>query len=240
MDLSVVANVWSSVLDLLDWWTTGRVGTLAACVAAAGALWAARVATRNWKQQQADSKARSRPMVVADLQTIPFVDGNASLVIRNYGPSLARNVRVAFDPPLPGDATTRSGKSSIIPFLVARYQNPIRVLPPGAALSNVYYVGTPDKDGDWSNDERVPDQITVKISYESDEGDAYEDVFPLDMQVLRKETTANSSTAPEAQLRVAVKHLGAIKNSLVTLAQAQKTKDRSDGPAAPKTRPGAD
>src|SRR4051794_36626263 len=114
--------VWGWLNDFFDWWTTQRVAAGTAVVAAAAAVTAATSGVRTLRQNRRDSKARSRPMVAAELREIPYVKGTQILVVRNYGPSIARNVRVKFDPeiPDPDDPST-----SVTPFLKRRYAKPV-------------------------------------------------------------------------------------------------------------------
>lgn len=82
--------------EFFDWWTTQRVSATAAVVATAAGVTAATSGVRTLRQNRRDSKARSRPVVAAELREVPYVKTSEILVVRNYGPSIARNVRVRF------------------------------------------------------------------------------------------------------------------------------------------------
>ena len=193
--------------EFAHWWTTSRVGAAAAGVGAfAGAL-AAGVGIRTFAQTRRDSKARSRPMVAAELRSVPHVRSQ-SLVIRNYGPSVARNLKVTFDPPI---AQPENPAGLATPFMLVRYERPISVMTPGMELDNLYYVGQPGPDGDIVNSEPTPDRVNVVLTYENDAGDDFQDVFELDVDTIRKRTWVTSSAAPEALMKQSAGHLKGIE-----------------------------
>ena len=206
---------WDWLSDFLDWWTTQRVAAGTAVVAAGAGVTAATSGVRTLRQNRRDSKARSRPMVAAELRDVPYVKGTQILVVRNYGPSIARNVRVSFDPevPDPDDPST-----SVTPFLKRRYANPIPVLTPGMELDNVYFSGQ-QEGGSWVNREPTPEQVTLTIAYENDAGDEFTDVFPLDTNLIRNRTYTESSASPDAQMKV-------LATSAKTLADVAVAADR--------------
>lgn len=144
---------WGWLHDFLDWWNTQRVAAAAAAVGAVAAASAATIGNRTLRQNRRDSRSRSRPMVAAELRDEPYADATQILVIRNYGPSIARNVRVSFDPPIPDPVDP---SSSGTPFLKKRYANPIPVLTPGMGLDNVYYSARPGSGDQFENLEPTP------------------------------------------------------------------------------------
>lgn len=149
-------------------------------------------------------------MVAAELRDVPYVEAIQALVVRNYGPSIAMNVQLTFDPPIPDT----EDPSRVTPFLNMRYERPIPVMTPGMELDNIYWSGEPGSGGEWVNTEPTPAQVAVTITYESTEGDRYEDRFPLDTNLIRKRTYATSSTSPEAQAKEMVKALKGIQKAL--------------------------
>lgn len=204
--------------DSLDWWTTQRASAAAAVVAAGAAVTAATSGIRTLRQNRRDSSARSRPMVAAELREVPYVKGTQIMVVRNYGPSIARNVRVLFDPEIPDP--TGSGWFSTT-FLKRRYAKAIPALTPGMELDNIYYSGVPSGDS-WENREPTPQQVNVRITYENDAGHEFTDVFPLDTDLLRTRTYTESSGSPDEQVKVVAK-------SLKTLADLASKADRRAG-----------
>lgn len=189
---------WDWWADFHGWWTTDRVGATAAAVAATAAVFAAVSGLRTLRQNRRDSRARSRPMVAAELRDDPYSDATQIFVVRNYGPSIARNVRVTFDPAIPDPSNP---KASGTPFLKRRYAAPIAVMTPGMELDNVYYTG--EQVGDTRvNREPTPEQVTVTITYENDTGHRFTDEFPLDTNLIRSRTYVESSKSPEARMKV--------------------------------------
>lgn len=190
---------------ILTYVITGS-GALAALVAAGVSIASARNSARSLRQAeqtlrigeaslrqgQEDSRERSRPVIVAELHRIRLSHGMLELAVKNYGPSVARNVRVTFDPQLP-DLQGADAVGKVTPALVDRYRGTIPMMAPGMKLSNVYFVGQPGADSRYFNSEPLPDKFTVTISYEGPGGRQYADEFHLDVRLLLKETSANPS-----------------------------------------------
>ncbi|PZS04893.1 MAG: hypothetical protein DLM56_04765 [Pseudonocardiales bacterium] len=139
-------------------------------------------------------------MVVASLRKGPTMSHGVSyLVIENAGQSVARNVEVSFDPPLPDYETTNDGQPAVVaPVLRKRYGSPITMIAPGQRLKNVYsYIAM----GVNGNVEPVPDQVTILVRYIDDHRRRYEDSFPLDREVLGLETQSNPGDTNEPVAR---------------------------------------
>jgi hypothetical protein len=192
----LINDVGASIGDAWLWFNTGRVGAAAAIVAAGLATVTSTVAVRTLRQTRRDSKSKARPVMTAELRLVPHTKAAQSLVISNRGPTMAKQVRVTFDPPIPMPADPAG---LVTPFMLKRYKKPIAVMAPGMKLDNLYYTGAPGPEGRSVNGEPVPDQATVTITYQSGDGDEYSDEFPLDVEVLRARTYQTSSEAPEAQ-----------------------------------------
>jgi hypothetical protein len=203
-------------MDLSHWaWIVGvqwpaKVAGLSAAVGAAAASAAAITGIRTLRRARLDSKNRNRPMVAAELRDDEHADGVMLLVIRNYGPTVARNLRVTFSPPIPqDDALPPNTTGSLIRM---RYEKPISVLTPGMELDNIWYVAAP---GDRNeNDEGLADQFSVHFEYEGDDGTTWRDGFDLDVDLLRKRSYVTSSNDPREQIKKAVEHLGLIARSM--------------------------
>jgi hypothetical protein len=150
-------------------------------------------------------------MLAAELRKIPHVPGSQTLVIRNLGLTIARDVEVSFDPPIPDPAQEQA---SVTPFLKRRYERPIPVLTPGMELENVYYVGEPGPGGTRVNSEPTPDEMTVRLKYTGPDGTKYDEFFPVDVTLLRNETYITSSKAPESLAKEAVKTLQSMDRNL--------------------------
>lgn len=213
----------SDTTDLVSAWSDvfSAAGTVVAAVAAATA---AVIAIRTLLASKRDSRDRSRPMVGADLVPDPHPSARtAFLVVRNFGPSVAYNVKVAFDPPLV-EKPTRSGQPSVLPFIIKRYAEPIPTLIPGNELSNIYFIGERDPDNPEDllrNDEPIPDRVTVTITYGSahDLTEEYSDTFVLDMRVLLLETFSEHSDSQHGLQKRSTKALEKITPAITALAK---------------------
>lgn len=194
-----------------EWASTNGAGLggVAAVVTGAVAVAALLVAAR-------DSTERSRPMVVAELRDALRADAIQYLVIKNLGPSVARKVRVLFDPPL---SEMDDSESRLAAFIQRRYSKPIPALVPGQELDNIWFSGRPDAAKGWVNSEPLPDTFTVRIRYHGVRRRRYEERFDLDVGLIRQRTYATSSKDPEEQMKVVIKHLESIDASLRELAQ---------------------
>lgn len=178
-----------------------------AAVAGAVAAWYAAInAARTLKSARKDSLNRSRPYVTAELRTREYSDTTAILVVRNYGQSEARNLRVTFDPPIP-DPPAAEASSSTIPYLKRRYAKAI-TLTPGQELDSVYAFATPQQFP------QPPDLVTAHLSYEGPSGESYTSVFDLDMEVIRTGTFVRSSTDPAVLMQKAVEYLKTVADSV--------------------------
>lgn len=110
------------------------VTTMAACVSAITTVVTALIAVLALQSTARDSRDRTRPMLVAELWRSTMGSQTQHLVIKNYGASVAREVAVMFDPPLPDTEDT----SKSVHWMNERFREPIPVWAPGAAMSNVY------------------------------------------------------------------------------------------------------
>jgi len=168
-----------------EYWaaTLAGISALAAVATAGIAGWSLAGSRR-------DSRDRTRPLVVASLRKGPTTSHGVSyLVVENAGQSVARNVEVCFEPPLPDYETTDDGQPGVVaPFLRRRYGAPIAMIAPGHRLKNVYSYITAGVDG---NVEPVPDQVTILVRYVDDRGHTYDDSFPLDRELVGLETQSN-------------------------------------------------
>ena len=133
--------------------------------------------SRTLKRARDDSQQRSRPVLAAELQPDEFSKDVQYLVLSNYGPGVAVDVRVTFEPTLPEDELARDGQSSVVRVIRERYAEPIPTFTPGMVLRNVYYIGRPGEGGQLVNIERAADRFTVTLTYRSMTGDHYSDRF---------------------------------------------------------------
>lgn len=159
------AKSWA---DATTTWTAfGALATVAAAVVAIWTLIAL-------KQDSAD---RTRPVILAELKPA-VLTRNSELLISNVGQSVARNVKIDFDPPLqPGD-----DKGTLTPFLIRRYNRTIPTWAPGMTLDNFY------QGAGKHADEPVPDEFAVIARYEDAHGRHYEDRYTLSMGTIRDQS----------------------------------------------------
>jgi hypothetical protein len=190
----------------------------AAVISSGAAIWSATNGNRTLRRSDRDSQARTRPMVAAELRDEAYARGVQLLVIKNYGPTVARNVKVIFDPPL-GDPASEKEHQSVAPFLKRRYAKPISSLVPGQELDNIYFDGESDGAGGFKNRDPHPDQVRVTIELDAPDGAHYVDHFDLDVNLIRDRTMVTSSRHPEERLKQAVKALEGINKTLARIAQ---------------------
>ncbi|UCM88903.1 COG1361 family protein [Streptomyces marincola] len=188
----------------------------AAGAAGAGAAWfAAANGVRTLRQTRRDSISKSRPMVAAEFRDARPSPSTLYLVIRNYGPSVAKNIKITFAPEI-----IETSSESLASYIRARYSKKIPTLTPGAELKNIYYVGE-SRDGVFVNSEPMPEQVVVTISYESaDSKQVYTDAYDLDVEVMKGETWSSSSLSMENQAKE-------VRASLKKIAQSIQSIDRS-------------
>lgn len=184
-----VPGVWDWIND-----NGGGLGAVSAIATAVVAI----IALQNTAQ---DSRDRARPMVLAELRPAADSHDVIMLVVRNAGPSVARDVSVGFDPEitLPEDTS-----QLVTPFLLRRYERPIPSLAPGQELLNVWFdtdhSKDPDERGSLPNAEPIPDVATVQVAYRGTGRRLYTDTFRLDVDVIRMMTFATSSDSVPGRL----------------------------------------
>lgn len=194
-----VAVVWLG----MDWINSHSPAALEAFFAGITAIAAAAtglIASWTLWAAKSDGAARSRPMMAAELQTAVLTKGTSELVVTNHGASVARNVKVSFDPPLPDlDGPEADGK--VTPFLFRRYSVPIPTVTPGMALRNVYSSGSPDSDGVYQNDEPTSEDFTITFDYEDTRGKQFRDTYRLTVETLRNQTGVYPSNTDDKGMR---------------------------------------
>lgn len=106
--------------------------------------------------------------------------GAIVLVIKNFGPSSAADVQVAFDPPAPAAADVAAlPDSDMKKWLYQRFAEPVPAWAPGWATSNVIRSGQDPLEA-----------FTVTLSYSGSDGTKYTEPFLLQPDHIIKETTA--------------------------------------------------
>lgn len=179
--------------DPQTFWTA--VGAIATVVGAAGAV------VSLW-QIRKDSRDRTRPVMVAELRP-GVLTSTAELYVRNAGASVAKDVTVTFDPPLPV-LEGADAERMLTPFLQRRYAKPIKTFTPGMELDNIWKSA-------GIRDEPVPDDFTVHFNYRDDRGRSYSDEYDLSVGTLQNQTGSYPSGEDDGSLkRRTIKALEAI------------------------------
>jgi hypothetical protein len=166
------------------------IGSIAAVVTAAftaamaiAIIVTAIYARRTLAAAKDDSRSRTRPALVAFLEREMLSHGAILLVIKNFGPSSATNVRVTFNPPAPGGQDLAAlPDSDLTKWLYQRFAEPVPVWAPGWSTSNVIRAG-----------QDPLDPFTVTLAYLGPDSTRYEERFPLQPDHILKETSSTPS-----------------------------------------------
>lgn len=190
-----------------DWMNSNAAGISAvAAIATAIVAVIALVRTTN------DSRDRTRPIVMAAFETEPDADRDSySLVIRNMGPTSARDLEVNFEPDVPHDSGDR-----LVEYIVERFASPMPVLAPGQAIRSLWasYVAT--SGAERTNRLATPHDVTVTLTYRGAGSKKYSETYPL----LALTMTHNVSVVSSASTRGAINRIAA---SVEELAKSAKS-----------------
>lgn len=130
-----------------------------------------------------DSRARTRPVLVAYLEREILSHGVILLMIKNFGSSVAVDVQVAFDPPAPSiEEVATLPDSDMAKWLYQRFEEAVPMWAPGWSTSNVVRAG-----------QGPLEPFTVVLSYVGADGTPYVERFPLHPEHILKETTSTPS-----------------------------------------------
>ena len=147
---------WTDILQ-----TVFLGGQLALLVLAAIFGWSQLNEAKELREEQ------TRPFVVIDLDSTirPFFD----LVVKNIGSTMARDVRVTFDPP------ARTTEKGVNLDRLKAFREGISTLPPGKELRTFFDSG-PDR-----NKSDLPDSYEVTVTYQDQSRKrSYEETIDLD------------------------------------------------------------
>lgn len=179
------------------WSAVGALATVGGLGFAAWSIWAIKL----------DSRDRTRPVMNAELQH-GVLTSSIELYVSNVGPSVAKNVRVSFNPALPEGI---SDAADMAMYIERRYRDPIATFGPGTTLHNVYSSGHPSRPPADS----TPSDVEISFHYEDSHGRTYSDTFALSLSMLRDTTTsAPSGTDESALAKRQVKALEALARGL--------------------------
>jgi hypothetical protein len=180
--------------------SANTVAAAAAVVSSAAAIFSVYTGHQSLRRADADRRERSRPAVIALLRRIPEArTGFLMFVLSNVGQTMAREVTVTFDPPLVPDPSSSAGDNSAASVLLRLFAVPIATMAPGAEFDCVYYWH--DFAGSGGNIEDVPDQLNVKIAYDSSDGEHYEESYALDVEPFLAHTYVESSDSLPGRIK---------------------------------------
>lgn len=172
-DASVTVDVWTSI----GTWVTA-IGTVAM---AAAVIVTAIYARGTLRATREDSRARTRPVMIAELVPEHLSHGTTLLLVRNAGASVASDVTVTFDPAPPADVDALPD-TDMWKWLYQRYSQPVPTWAPGWTLSSVIRAGHDPLD-----------PVSVTLSYRGPDGYYYSDVYALQPDHVMKATSSTPS-----------------------------------------------
>lgn len=194
---------WDVFWGAVNAWLSGPAGGLAAVLTAIIAIFAIGQTAR-------DAREKAQPVVVAELRYAEEARSAIDLVVRNAGPTVARSVRVTFDPPLPEAAP----KTDTTALIVERYREPIETLAPGQSLSNTWYFGT-----DANLLAIGEGNYTAIVSFKGRGWRRISEKYVLNSHVLRQGSSATSSDSFPGRMKTINESLKSIKDSVAQIAR---------------------
>ena len=194
--------------DVLGWFDDhgGGISAIAAVVTGV-------VAIVTLIRAGSDSRQRAQPMVIAELRPAKDSDSVIDLVVRNAGATVARKVRVTFDPALEVPAE-RAQDPLVTPILIQRYAAEIPTLAPGQEMSNIYWSGEAGPGNMLKNGETTPDRVTLTVEYSGLGWRRLRSSFVLDVQVVTLTTWAVSSNSMIGRVRAIAAALDDISKAM--------------------------
>jgi hypothetical protein len=162
-----------AAVDWLEWWTAGRVVATAAVAQLVVVGWAALYARSQVREARTLREEQARPFVVVDLERWdqPFVN----LVVANLGKTMARNVRISFDPPL---ESSFDKKAPVPVGQLKLFTAPIPSLAPSKRIEFLF-------DSLRERPKELPSAYRATLRYEGERGPLPVDTQYLDLDQYR-------------------------------------------------------
>ncbi|MEU7877947.1 hypothetical protein [Microbispora bryophytorum] len=188
--LTAIAAVAALLLSLFSVWYARRQASAAVdqsadAQRAADAAKDQAVSARDQAEIAANQLALDRtaftesqqPYVVVDIRASDFISEALNLVVENVGPTVARNVRIRFDPPiqtsLDGDHSEKLADALI-------FTKGIPHLPPGRKIEALFDIG-------WQFFEKdLPRQYSVTVEADGPYGAVEPLTYLIDLEIYRK------------------------------------------------------
>lgn len=181
----------------VSWWTVERGTLLVNSLLLTTAVFTACVGLKSYLLTNKAQRRAIRPMMTAEILPPEGDILSLKLQISNRGPSVAKNVRVLFDPPLPTANLRKLNENSIpqIKFhssLIGRISQIFEdesfdTWMPGVKITASYWaVNRKEKLSGNSvvSAEGVPGRQAVIIKFEDENGEEYCDRFVLDIRTI--------------------------------------------------------
>lgn len=154
---------------------------------------AAVVAVATLMRAGLDSASRTRPYVVVEYRVPEFAYKRMTLVVRNAGPTAARDLVVTFDPPF----VEHDDRARLASYVARRYAQPLSVLAPGQELTSIVIA---DLDDEARSD--IPETLRVSVRYRAPWWRRdYRDSFVLQRVVYAEQVFSRSSDSVEGRLK---------------------------------------
>ena len=192
-------------LDFAGWWTAERTNVLINATIALIALVSLLVARRSLRLNRQISINANRPMMMAEVLMPDYAKETLRLMVSNRGKSVAKNVKVSFDPDLPNttgqnEATGRGSHYSPIRRVKSIFSNTVfSTWVPGHQVDVAYWLQPEGKllDGDSISDsaEGVPGIMFALLEYDDELNNHYSERFELNVRsVIGSDFRTNSIT----------------------------------------------
>ncbi|MFF0243956.1 hypothetical protein ACWEU6_05195 [Streptosporangium sandarakinum] len=161
------------------------------------------VALRQLELEQQVRREQQEPYIVVDIQPSAFVSSVLLVVIENTGPTVARNVRIAFSPQIERFMDT-DGFGRFVLAESHLFKNGIPAMPPGRRIELLFDLGYKRLNSD------LPKEYTVTVDCEGPGGRPVETmIYKIDLRIYE-----GTEQLGVKNLHDGVKMLEKVKNEL--------------------------
>lgn len=163
------------------------LATVVAAVVAVVGIWIA----------VSDAKNRNAPVVIALFRRAKDNYFAIEFVVKNFGQTPARKVKMKFDPGLSADKS--DGTMGYL--LPRRYSKELSILAPGQELSNVWFYPKIVGNRVEGNRTTLPDSTKVTIEYRGNRLRSFKETFELDLSVVKEGSDSVSSDSLPGRMK---------------------------------------